>query len=45
MSNSVLDYALKAKNQTLKSLTTIERLKVKGNCFYLGFYSSILSMS
>ena len=42
MSNSVLDFAL-CKNQTFKTLTAIERVKVKGNLFYVGFYSRTLS--
>jgi len=35
MNNSVLDFALCAKAETFTTLATVERLKVKGNSFYL----------
>ena len=42
VNNSVLDFELFAKTKAFKTFTTIERLKMKENSFYLRFCSSTL---
>ena len=42
MNNSVLDFAICVKTETLKILLTVERLIVKGNNFIFSFTAALL---